>query len=309
MRPSMLGLAEIGEGDALELDAELFRDDLAAGQDRDVLEHGLAAVAEAGCLHRDALERAADLVDDERRQRLTFDVLGDHDERPARLGDLLEDRQQILHVADLLLVDEKIRIVEHDFHALGIGHEVRGEVAAVELHALDDFEGGFEALRLFDRDDAFLADLVHGLGDDLADGGVVVRRDRTDLGDFFLILRGLRQRLQLGHDGADGAVDAALQAHRIVAGSHHLDAFGKDGAREHRGRRGAVTGDGRGLARDLFDHLGAHVFELVFELDFLGDGHPVLGDVRGAERLLQDHVPAFRAEGHGDGVRQGVHSP
>ena len=27
-----------------------------------------------------------------------------------------------------------------DFHALGIGHEVRREVAAVELHALDDLE-------------------------------------------------------------------------------------------------------------------------------------------------------------------------
>jgi hypothetical protein len=119
------GLAEVVQGDAFELDAELFGDHLAASQDGDVLEHGLPAVAEARGLHRDALERAADLVDDERRERLALDVLGDHDERPARLGDLLEDREQILHVADLLLVDEKVRIVEHDFHALGIGHEVR----------------------------------------------------------------------------------------------------------------------------------------------------------------------------------------
>ena len=51
--------------------------------------------------------------------------------------------------------------LEHDFHALGVGHEVRREVAAVELHALDDLEGRLEALRLLDRDDAFLADLVH----------------------------------------------------------------------------------------------------------------------------------------------------
>jgi hypothetical protein len=38
------------EGDILELDAEVFRDDLAAGQDGDVFQLGLAAVAEAGGL-------------------------------------------------------------------------------------------------------------------------------------------------------------------------------------------------------------------------------------------------------------------
>jgi hypothetical protein len=42
-----LGLAEILELDVLELDAEILADHLAAGEDGDVLEHGLAAVAEA----------------------------------------------------------------------------------------------------------------------------------------------------------------------------------------------------------------------------------------------------------------------
>ena len=303
-----LGLAEVVQRDALELDAELFGDHLAAGEDGDVLEHGLAAVAEARGLHRDALERAADLVDDERRQRLALDVLGDHDERPAGLGDLLEDREQVLHVADLLLVDEEIRDPRARLHALGIGHEVGREVAAVELHALDDLEGGLEALGLLDRDDAFLADLVHRLGDDLADGGVVVGGDGADLGDLLLVLGGLREALQLGDDRADGAVDAALEAHRVVAGGDHLDALGEDGAGEHgRGRR-AVAGDVGGLAGDFLHHLGAHVLELVLELDFLGDGDAVLGDVGRAERLLEDHVAALGAEGHGDGVREDVHS-
>ena len=71
------GAAEVLQRDALELDAELLGDHLAAGEDRDVLEHRLAAVAEAGSLHRDALERAANLVDDQRRERLALDVLGD----------------------------------------------------------------------------------------------------------------------------------------------------------------------------------------------------------------------------------------
>src|SRR3546814_1129801 len=41
-----LGAAEHVEGDVLQLDADVFGDGGAAGQDGDVLQHGLAAVAE-----------------------------------------------------------------------------------------------------------------------------------------------------------------------------------------------------------------------------------------------------------------------
>jgi hypothetical protein len=61
-----LGLAEILGRDVLELDAEILGDGPAAGEDRDVLEHRLAAIAEAGRLDRGDLERAA--------QRLTTSV-------------------------------------------------------------------------------------------------------------------------------------------------------------------------------------------------------------------------------------------
>jgi len=37
--------------DVLELDAKVLADRLAAGQDGDVLQHGLAAIAEAGRLY------------------------------------------------------------------------------------------------------------------------------------------------------------------------------------------------------------------------------------------------------------------
>src|ERR671916_1568047 len=61
----------------LELEAELLGDDLAAGEDGDVLEHPLAPITEARRLDRSRGERAAQLVDDERRQRLALDILGD----------------------------------------------------------------------------------------------------------------------------------------------------------------------------------------------------------------------------------------
>ena len=99
------------------------------------------------------------------------------------LGDLLEQREQVLHRADLLFVDQDVGVLEDDFHALGIGDEVRREVAAVELHAFDDFELGLQRLRLFDGDDAVFADLLHRFGNDLADGLVVVGGDGADLRD------------------------------------------------------------------------------------------------------------------------------
>ena len=69
-------------------------------------------------------------------------------------------------------------------HLLGVGDEIGREIAAVELHALDDLDLGVERLGLLDRDHAFIADLLHRLGDHLADLGVAVRRDGADLGDF-----------------------------------------------------------------------------------------------------------------------------
>jgi hypothetical protein len=76
----------------------------------------------------------------------------------------------------------------------------------------------------------------------------------------------------------DGDVDAALEVHRVHAGGHGLHALADDRLGQHGRRRGAVAGEVIGLGRDLAHHLGAHVLELVGELDLLGDGDAVLGD-------------------------------
>jgi hypothetical protein len=82
-------------------------------------------------------------------------------------------------------VDEDVHILELGHHLLGVGDEVRREIAAVELHALDDVELGLGGLGLLDRDDALVADLLHRLGDHVADRLVAVRGDGADLGDLF----------------------------------------------------------------------------------------------------------------------------
>ena len=115
-----LALPRSASGEVLELEAEVLGDALAAGEDRDVLEHGLAAVAEAGGLDGAHVERAADLVHDERGEGLALDFLGDDEERLAALGDGLEEREELLEVGDLLLVDEHVGVLEDGLLGLGM---------------------------------------------------------------------------------------------------------------------------------------------------------------------------------------------
>src|SRR3546814_12577057 len=102
-------------------------------------------------LHRRDLQAAAQLVDDQRGESLAFDVFGDDEERTARLDDGFQNRKHRLQVRQLLLVDEDVRVGEFDQHFLGVGDEVGRQIAAVDLHALDDIEFKLEALGLLDR--------------------------------------------------------------------------------------------------------------------------------------------------------------
>ena len=113
-----LGAAQIFKTDTFQLDAGFFHDRLAAGEDGNVFEHGFAAIAEAGSLDGAGVQRATQLVDHESRERFAFDFFGDDEQRLAGAGNLLEQWQQILHVADLLFVDQNVGIFENRFHAV-----------------------------------------------------------------------------------------------------------------------------------------------------------------------------------------------
>ena len=60
-------------------------------------------------------------------------------------------------------MDEDVGVLELGDHLLGVGDEIGREIAAVELHALDHVELGHGGFGFFDRDHAFLADLVLGV--------------------------------------------------------------------------------------------------------------------------------------------------
>ena len=161
-----LGPAEILSLQVLELHAQVLCDRLAAGQYREVFEHRLAAISVGRRLDRGDLQRTAQLINDECGERLAVNVLGDDEQRTAGLCHFLEHRQQVLEARDLLLVDDNERILERDFHALGIGHEIGGQIAPVELHPFDHLERRFHRAGFLHGNHAVLADLLYRLGDD-----------------------------------------------------------------------------------------------------------------------------------------------
>ena len=301
------GLAEQVEGDGVERQADLLRDDLATGEDGDVGEHGLATVTEARGLDGDGLEGATDLVDDETGQGLALDVLGDDQQRLAGLHDLLQDGKDVLERADLGVDDEDVGVLEDGLHRLGVGDEVGRDVALVETHALGELEVDAEGVRLLDGDDAFLADLVHGLGNGLADAGITGR----DGGGGSDVLLGLDVDGHLGEsgaDGLDGGLDALLETHRVGAGGNVAQPLAHHGLGQDGGSGGAVASDVVGLLGNFLDELGADLLVGVLELDFLGDRHAVVGDRRCAPGLLQDDVATLGAESDLDRVGKGVHA-
>ena len=299
--------AQLSQRGVLELHAEVGRDDLAAGQDGDVLQHFLAAVAEAGGFDAHAGERAAQLVEDDGGQRLALDVVGDDDELLARVQHGLEHRQDLLNVRDLLVRDEDERVVNDGFHLVVIRDHIRGDIAAVELHALDDLGIGLGGLALLDGDDTVLADLLHRLGDELADV-LVTGRDRADTRDVAAAAHGLG----VGADGIDSRfgrlLDAAAHDHRIGAGGQVLQTLADHRLRQHGGGGGAVARDVVGLGAHFADELRAHVLKRVLELDLFCDRHAVVRDQRSAELLAQHHVAPLGAEGDLDGICKLIHA-
>src|SRR5690606_23870796 len=120
-----LGASKIAHNGVLELEANFLGDHLALREHSEVLQHRLATIAKARSLYSAHAERSAKLVYDERGKRLTFDVLGNDEKRLAHLGNLLQDREQVLHCGDLLVVDQDERVFENGFHLVRIRDEVR----------------------------------------------------------------------------------------------------------------------------------------------------------------------------------------
>ena len=81
---------EVGDLHVLRVEVEVFGDDPSTRQNSDILQHSLAAIAEAGRLYSANLQRAAQLPHNESRQSLALNILGDDEQWFATLSDLIQ---------------------------------------------------------------------------------------------------------------------------------------------------------------------------------------------------------------------------
>ncbi|TLD33253.1 hypothetical protein PspLS_00817 [Pyricularia sp. CBS 133598] len=269
------GGAEHVDGSLLQLDVKLISEDGTVGKNSNVAKDRLAVVTEAGSLNGSDLELTAELVQNADSQSLALNVLSDNDERPAGLGRDLKSGDDVLDSRDLLLRQEDQGLLELDLLGLGVGDEVGRHEAAVEPHTLGNLKLVNKGLALLDGDDTLLADLLHSVGDHLADVNVAVGRDGGDLGNLLSAGDVALLLVQEVDDGVDGSLDTTAEIHGVAASGNILDGLGEDGAGEDGSRSGTVTGDLVGLGCDVLKELGTEVLELVLEGDGLCDGHTI----------------------------------
>src|SRR5690606_36307371 len=220
-----LGVTQVLQGGAFQRQADFFGDHGTAGVDGDVLQHGLATVAEARCLDGSDLDDAAHVVDHQGSQRFAFHVFSDDQQRTAGLGNSFQHRQQFADVGDLLVDQQQQRAFQLGHHGVRLVDEVRRQVATVELHAFDDGQFVFQARAFFNGDHAFLPNLLHGFDNDVTDGFVGVGGIGANLGIGLAVVARLGQLLNLRNDGGGRLVDAELQDHRVHAGSGRRQTF------------------------------------------------------------------------------------
>ncbi len=113
------------EGNAFQFDAQLFGDQLTAGEDRNVFEHGFTAITEARCFNSSDFQAAAQLVDNQSCQGFAFDIFSNDQERLTGLNNSFEDRQHRLQVGQFLFMQQDERAFHFSQHFFCIGYEVR----------------------------------------------------------------------------------------------------------------------------------------------------------------------------------------
>ncbi|CAH0040953.1 unnamed protein product [Clonostachys solani] len=262
-------------GSLLELDIELIGEDGTVGQDSKITEDGLAVVTEAGGLDGSNLELTTELVENADGKSLTVNVLSNDDKRASLLGRGLEGRNDVLDSRDLLLREENQRVLKLDLLGLGVGDEVGRDESTVESHTLSDLELILHGLALLDGDDTLLANLLHGIGNHLAEVVVAVGTDGGNLSDLLaggdVTLVGLEEL----DDSVDSSLDTTAQVHRVATGGNVLYSLGENGTAEDGGSGGTVTGNFVGLGGDVLEETSTEVLELVLENDGLGNGNTV----------------------------------
>ena len=121
----------------------------------------------------------------------------------------------------------------------------------------------------------------------------------------------------LNHDGlafklinhqVNGLLNSPAEKSAVRSGSHVFDTLADHGTGNNRSGCGTVSGDIVCLGGNFLQKLRAHIFKRILQLDLLGNGYTVIGDCRGAELFLQNHIASFGAECDPYCIRYFIHS-
>ena len=299
------GAAQIRQGDLVEGHGLVFAHHGGAGEDGDVGQHGLAAIAKARRPHGGHLQHAPVLVHHQGGEGFAVHFFREDQQRLAGFGHGFQHRHQIGDCADLAVGDQQQGIFKDAFAPVLVGHEIGRAVAAIKGHAFGDLQLGGQGGGFLHGDHAIGTHLGHGLGNHAADFFVIASTHRGHLangiaGDRLGALGNAR------HDGGRGLFHAAAHPHRVGTGGNVFEAFTHQGLGQDGGGGGAIAGFVFGFAGHLLDQLGADVFKGILEFDLLGDRHAIVDDVGGTKFLLEHHIAPLGPDGDLHGIGQGI---
>ena len=296
-------MAQHIHGGIFQFIPQIGTDNSTAREDSDVLQHILSPVAVAGSLYSHYIEGAAQLVDDQSSQRFAFHILGNDEKLRAGLNDLLQQRQDLLNIGNLLVCDQDAGIIQSSFHLIHICSHVSRDIASVKLHAFYQIQLSLHGLGLFDGNNAVSADLLHGIRHQLS-YFFISCRDSGNSGDMLLAVYLLAHPGDSFHSAFRSLLHAFSQNDGISACRQVLDpcvyhCLGQNGC-----GGGTVAGHVIGLGSHFLHQLRAHVLKSVCQLDLLRDGHTVIGDQGSAEGLIEYYISSFRSKCHSHGVAE-----
>ncbi len=110
------------------------------------------------------------------------------------------------------------------------------------MHAFDDFKLSLKAFCFLNRDDAFVTNFFHGVGNHASDLTITIGRDLADLSNLIARRNRSGVRFKILDGGFNGKVDAAFQIHGIGARRNSLCALANDSLGQNRCRCRTVAG-------------------------------------------------------------------
>ena len=297
------------DGCLLQLQTCIFADYQTTCQGSDILKHCLTTVAKARSLNSTDLELCTQTVHNQSSQSLTLNILGNYQQRTAALNGRLQDRKEVLQIANLLVIDKDVRILHHTLHLLCIGNKVSREVTAVELHTFYYTNGSLTALSLFNSDNTVLANLLHGISQKFTNLRIVVGAYSSHLLYLLVVVAYLLSLLlDVSNNSSSSLVDTTLQIHRVGTGSNVLQTFAYNSLSQYGSCCGSVTCIVTSLAGNTLNQLGTCILEGVCQLHFLSNCYTVLCDLRSTELLLYDNVTSLGTQCNLNGICQTVNA-